>query len=227
MFVQPNSLAATLDAVDEALFYDRTLPEADLEATARWLAARQVRSGKRAGMFAPTDRDYGRGVTLFTKEKLQTRLAARNILTAEAARALTLFGRTSPGVQDARQCVDRANRWLSRQCFARDCMVGECAHSGIGLMRYVAVRHGDRAQEWLEHHLEMLSARRDSKGRWKGLPFYYTLLALTEIDLPSARHELRYAGPACERVRKRLSGDDPVARRRRDVVHRVLSRCTS
>jgi hypothetical protein len=227
MFVRPNSLAATLDAVDEAFFHDRTLPEADVKAVTCWLAARQIPSGKWAGMFAPTDLDYGHGVTLFTGEKLRTRLAARNILTAEAARALTFFGRTDPDVQDVGQCVDRANRWLGRQCFARDCMVGECAHSAIGLMRYVAVREGDRAQEWLERHVEMFFLRRDGKGRWKGLPFYYTLLALSEIDLLPARQELHYATPACERVLKRLSGDNPVVRRRRHVVHRALSKCAS
>jgi hypothetical protein len=225
MLVQANSLAATLDAIDQALSYDRTLPEADVETAARWLTGRQVRSGKWAGMFAPTDLDYGHGVTLFTKEKLQTQLAARNILTAEAARALTLFSKTNPGFQDAGQYVDRADRWLSGQCFARDCMVGECAHSGIGLMRYVTVRDRDRSQEWLERHIEMLSGRRDGKGRWKGFPFYYTLLTLSEIDLPSARQELCYTVPACERMRRRLSGDDPVVRRRRDVIDRVLSRC--
>ena len=48
-------------------------------------------------------------------------------------------------------------------------------------------------------------------------------LALSEIDLPSARQELRYAAPACERVLKRLSGADPVTRRR-DIVLRALSR---
>ncbi len=92
MLVQSNSLAATLDAVDEALFYDRTLPEVDVDETARWLAGQQVRSGKWAGMFAPTDLDYDHGVRLFTGEKLQTRLAARNILTTEAAGSRSVDG---------------------------------------------------------------------------------------------------------------------------------------
>jgi hypothetical protein len=104
-------------------------------------------------------------------------------------------------------------------------MVGECAHSGIGLMRYVAAKDGDRAHDWLERHVKRLSARRDGTGRWKGLPFYYTLLALSEIDLPAARQELGYAVPACERVLKRRSRADSTARRRRGIVHRALSRC--
>jgi hypothetical protein len=225
MFVQSNSLAATLDAIAQAFFDSRMLPEADVETAARWLAGRQVRSGKWAGMFAPTPFDYAHGVTLLSKEKLQTRLATRNILTAEAARALILLGRRCPAVQDTAPCVAGADRWLSGQCFARDCMVGECAHSGIGLTRYLAAKGGDRAQEWLARHVKRLSARRDGKGRWKGLPFYYTILALAEIELPSARRELGYAAPACERVLKRLTGDDAVTRRRRDIVHEALSKC--
>jgi hypothetical protein len=222
MLIQSNSLAATLDAIDEALFYGRELPETQVEAATRWLAGRQVQSGKWAGMFAPTDLDYGQGVRLFSGEKLHTRLAARNILTAEAARALTLLGTTISGVEDV---LERANRWLAGQCFADACMVGECAHSGVGLMRYLAVKGGDRALRWLDRHVEMLSQRRDGKGRWAGLPFYYTLLTLAEIDLPSAAGELCYAAPACQRALKRLSGDDPVTHRRRDVVQGALSKC--
>jgi hypothetical protein len=95
-----------------------------VEAAACWLTARRDRSGKRAGMSALTDLKCGHGVTLLTRDKLHFRPASRDILTAEAARALTLVERTSRGVQDAGQCVDHANRWLSGPCLARDCRVG-------------------------------------------------------------------------------------------------------
>ncbi|HUT21207.1 MAG TPA: hypothetical protein VM366_18800, partial [Anaerolineae bacterium] len=90
MLVHTDSLAATLDAIDEALFYDREMPGRELGAVASWLAGRQARSGQWAGMFAPTGLDYAQGVVLFSGERLHTRLGARNILTTEAARALTL-----------------------------------------------------------------------------------------------------------------------------------------
>jgi hypothetical protein len=91
MIVRQDSLAATLDAVNEALFNGRALSRAEKEEAARWVASRQVKAGKQAGLFAPTEDDCQGGVRLFTGERLRTKLAARNILTVEAARALLLF----------------------------------------------------------------------------------------------------------------------------------------
>jgi hypothetical protein len=222
MLVHTDSLAATLDAVDEALFYDRELPDQELEAAARWLAGRQAHSGQWAGMFAPTGLDYSQGVALFSGERLHTRLGARNVLTAEAARLLALCHSALPRREDM---LARTDRWLAAQCFAHDCMIGECGHSAIGLMRYIAVRDGARAGAWLDEHLAMLAQRRDGNGRWIGLPTYYVLLTLTEIDRPLARQELTYAQPACVRALKRLPGEDPVVQRRRAILLRALSRC--
>jgi len=222
MLVHTDSLAATLDAIDEALFCDREMPGRELAVVASWLAGRQARSGQWAGMFAPTGLDYAQGVVLFSGERLHTRLGARNILTTEAARALTLC---NGALSNQEGVLARTDRWLVAQCFARDCMIGECGHSAIGLMRYVAVRDGERAAAWLDEHLEMLAQRRDGKGRWAGLPTYYVLLALTEIDRPLARRELAYAQPACERALKRLSGEGPLVQRRRAIVLRALGTC--
>jgi hypothetical protein len=221
--IRPNGLAATLDAINAVFFRDHgSLPKAQAEEVAKWVSGRQVRFGRWAGMFAPTDGDYGRngGVSLFTGEKLQTKLAVRNILTVEAARVLVLFG---AGLQGA---LEYTNRWLSEQCFSRDfCVIGECAHSAAGLMRYLAVGGFADAERRLDAHIKTLARHRDGKGRWKRFPFYYTLLALTEIDLPTAVEELRYAAPACERVRRRSLKDDKYSSRRRAIVQRALAWC--
>jgi hypothetical protein len=212
-----DSLAATLGVFNEVIFYGRPLPQSG-EAVA-WIAGRQVKSGAQAGMFAPTDDDYQQGVALFTGEKLRTKLAARNVLTAEAARALALAGGESTEIQDA---LAHANRWLFGQCFSRSCTVGECAHSTVGLMRYLAVAKLDDAEQRLVGHVNVLSEHRDGKGRWKRFPFYYTLLALTEIALPAAIAELRYAAPACARALARLMGDDRFSSRRRVILQKAL-----
>jgi hypothetical protein len=215
----PNSLATTLDAIHETLFDDRSLSKTQMEEAAKWIVGRQYRSGKQAGMFAPTELDYKAGIRLFTGERLKTKLATRNVLTAQAAWALALL---DAGVQDA---LERANRWLFRQCFSRSCTTGECAHSAVGLMRYLAVARLADSERRLAAHVEVLSRQRDGKGRWKRFPFYYTLLALSETDLPAAVEEMRYAAPACERFLRRSPKDDVFARRQRDVVERVLARC--
>jgi hypothetical protein len=219
MLVHTDSLAATLDALDEALFNDRKMPTQELEAAARWLAGRQAHSGQWAGMFVPTELDYRQGMALFSGERLHTRLGVRNVLTAQAARVLALC---DGALSHRADVLTRADRWLASQCFARDCMIGECGHSAIALMRYIAVHDGARAAAWLDEHLAMLAQRRDGKGRWTGLPSYYVLLALGEIDRPLAYRELAYAQPACVRALKRLPGEDLVTQRRRAILLRVL-----
>jgi hypothetical protein len=208
----------TVDAVNEALFNGRPLSKAEKEGVARWIAGRQVEVGKQAGLFAPTEDDYQEGVGLFTGERLRTKLAARNILTVEAARAMVLFGM-------GEDILERTNRWLLKQCFSSACTIGECAHSTVGLMRYLAAGGLADSEKRLNAHIAVLSQHRDSQGRWRRFPFYYTLLALSETDLPAAVEEIRYAAPACERFLRRSPKDDLFAPRRRAVVERVLTRC--
>ena len=50
--VKPSSLAATLDAVNESLFFGRRLTKADRRAAARWIAGRQSLPGSYAGVTA-------------------------------------------------------------------------------------------------------------------------------------------------------------------------------
>ncbi len=217
MIIHHNSLAATLDAVNEALFNGRSLSKVEKKETARWIAGRQVEVGKQTGLFVPTEDDYQEGVRLFTGERLRTKLATRNILTEEAARALTLF-------DVGEDILERTDRWLLEQCFASACTVGECAHSTVGLMRYLAVGGLD-SEKRLNAHIAVLSQHRDGKGRWRRFPFYYTLLALSETDLPAAVEEMRYAAPACEPVLRHSPRDHTFGPRQRAVMERALVRC--
>ena len=217
MIIHHNSLSMTLDVVNEALFNGRPLSKAEKEKAAGWIAGRQVEVGKQAGLFAPTEDDYQEGVRLFTGERLRTKLAARNILTAEAARALVLLDM-------GEDVLERTNRWLLKQCFASACTVGECAHSTVGLMRYLTVGGLD-SEKRLNAHIAVLSQHRDSQGRWRCFPFYYTLLALSDTDLPAAVEEIRHAAPACERFLRCSPKDDVFAPRRRAVLQGVLARC--
>jgi hypothetical protein len=220
--LNPHSLAATLDGINGALFQDRAISQAEMEEVLRWLAGRQYRSGPHAGLFAPTQNDYDAGVRLFTGEKLNTLLATRNVLGSEAARALVL---SDLPPQETADILERLNRNMLRSCYAHSCVIGECAHSSVGLMRYLAVSKVDDAEQRLQLHVQTLSQQRNGKGRWKRFPFYYTLLALVEIDLPSAREETRYTAPACERFLRRSPTGDVFDQRRRVVVQKVLEHC--
>jgi len=213
-----DRLSPVVDSLNDAFITGQYMPGDEREQTAEWIAARQQRSGSSAGLFAPTEADQA--FHLFSGEKLRTRLATRNVLSAEAARAILLLAPASPA---ARGALERARDRLAQSCFAAQlCAVGECAHSGVGWMRYLAAEAGAEAQERLQAHVDLLSRHRDGKGRWRRFPFYYTLLALLETGSPAAAEEMRYAAPACERLLLR-DGGGPFAARRKAILERALA----
>jgi hypothetical protein len=219
--IHASSFAQTIAAANDALFFGRGFAEGGKQQVVSWVLERQIVSGRWSGTFSPTEEDLQSGVQLFTGERLRTKWGTWNVLTAEAARLLILLGGTDPRVATA---TGRADAWLRHACFAsKRCVIGECAHSFMSYLRYLSVIETTPGSArdsvgWLY----TLSQCRDGTGRWERFPFYYTLLALLEMRSEAARNELRYALPACERVRNRRSGGDVYSERRREVVERVL-----
>jgi hypothetical protein len=79
------------------------------------------------------------------------------------------------------------------------------------------------AKELLEAGISLLSSLRGPTGRWRKFPFWYTVLALHDLDSPAALAELRFAAPALERAR-RGRAPDQFSPRRRLLAQRVLER---
>jgi hypothetical protein len=206
---------STLDIVNEAFFFGRALSVGHREAFAEQIATNQARSSQANA--ASTE-----GWSLFSGERLLTKFATRYILQEEAARALVLL---SARTLDIRRTLEQVNARLIETCFAQSCVKGECAHAMIGLMRYLAVGGLDEPERRLCVHLKTLTQQRDGNGQWGHFPFYYTLLALTEINLPQAIEEMRCAAPACERRLQRAVNGDQISQRRRAIMQRVLAAC--
>jgi hypothetical protein len=146
------------------------------------------------------------------------------VLSCEAGRLILLLGLPVPGVEEV---LDRLQRRLTDECFAAQyCLVGECAHSGLGFMRYLAAGGAPDAERRLNAHIKNISTRHNRKGGWLRLPPFYTLLTLNEIDLPAARTEICYAAPALEKSLKRPAAiNEPYARRRTVLAERILAKC--
>ena len=225
--VDPTSLGATLDRLNEALFFGRTLAKTDKEEASRWIAARQGLPGSYAGLFAPTARDFSEGLTAFTGEKIRTRAGTAHILGEEASRALILLGLKAAVV---RQALGRAAEEMERRLAAMEqghahaagtycCGICSCAY-----WRNLMAGGLSRSAERLAAGLRELSAHRVGDGKWRRFPLHYTLLALVEMDLPGARAEMQYAAPALERSLKRAARDDKYAARRRALAERVLAK---
>jgi hypothetical protein len=218
--VHPGSLIATVDAVNEAFFQGQAVPKAEAAKAAAWIADRQGLPGAYRGMFAPTGADFRKGATLFTGETMRSRAGCAHVMGEEACRALLLLG----GGRRAKDALSRATAWMAPQPDSPPPVPGwYCCHTcSVAMWRHLAVSPAPYAEEFLAGGIKVLKSRREKSGKWRGFPFYYTLLALTDIDLPGAREEMRFAARVCERLMKRPSRRDKFSRRRRTVLERVL-----
>jgi hypothetical protein len=70
--------------------------------------------------------------------------------------------------------------------------------------------------------MKALKKHRDRDGRWGRFPFYYTLLALSEIDSKAATMEKKYAAVLLEKFMKRKMKATKYNERRRIVAEKIL-----
>ena len=104
-----------------------------------------------------------------------------------------------------------------------------CGNRDVSAWRHLAAGGLNRPGDRLPFAMRWLHNQREGKGGWRRHPFYYTVLALTEIVMLSdvatyaAIAKLEYAAPASERRLHRLpAGETPYAQRRLDVLQRAL-----
>jgi hypothetical protein len=225
--VNTESLAETLDAVNDALFHQRHLTEPNRKELAVWIAQRRGKPGSYAGMFAPTDEDLRNGVRVYTGELIESGAAIRHILGEEACRALILLSVEDKPVKESLQRA--TDGMLSRLRQTEDSTkvhgIYCCGTCSVAYWRNVMVGGLDRNEERLAAGMVALRAHRTGDGRWKRFPFYYTLLALSEIKLKPALDEMRYAAPLLERYLKKRVLDSKFSRRRRIISERILAKC--
>lgn len=223
--LERSSLSATLDHVDDALFYGRAIPRDDALEVVRWIATRFGAPSAYGRTFGITEQDELRTLHVYTGESLRG-ASLRHIHAEEACRILILLGRPlALELPELRQATD-----FLLECFARAESRGEpegtycCGPCTASLWRHMAAGGlGDYAKK-LDVGLAVLPRHRDGKGSWRRFPFYYTLLALTESDTPTARAEIQYVLPLCQQKVLSLRNKSAYSRRKRDLLTRVLER---
>jgi hypothetical protein len=233
--IQPRSLAATVDAVNDKMFFDRRLAAPERRRLAGWIASRCDQPRSYEQMPAPTEHDLANGVYLFTGEKTATRVGTAHQLGQEACRTLILLDVKDAAVKRAlanasASMAARLRYWRRRERGAGRRWSGEycCGKCSISMWRRLAV--GPMAdidvERWLAAAVRSIKASRSPNGRWRRFPLWYTLLALSEMDTTAAVQEMRYVAPICQRLLRRgpRTGDRFDARRRA-VAERVLAMC--
>jgi hypothetical protein len=230
--VHPDSLAASVDAASDTVFFRRRLSDPQKREIAAFIAARQGLPGSYGKLFAPTRKDATEGFRLYTGERILPGPGAWHILGEEAFRALLVL---DSGTADVRAAMAAAwepfPEWLRKSLRRPARRAGSlqpgmfcCMKCSCALWRHLAARSEGQHEGFLTAGVKALRMSRDGEGGWKHWPFHYTLLTLSEIGIPVAREEIRYAAQACERERsKRLPKADTYPQRRRAVLERVLA----
>src|SRR5262245_37523512 len=224
--IHRQSLSATVDAVNEAFFFGKTIPATERREVARWIASRHAVPGTYGKLFGGFPAERESGIRVFTGERM-TSASARHILGEESCRALLLLASRDP---EAHAALAQATTWMTdrlRQAGldaparnnAGNYCCGKCT---VSVWRNVLAGGLDRQHERLGLGLTALRARRDGVGGWRAFPFWYTVLALSDMDHPGARSELRYAADRIKAEASRSRGTTPHARRRREVAKRAL-----
>jgi hypothetical protein len=213
------SLGRTIDSLNDVFFYARSVPERERLAAAEWIASRQGLPGSYTGMFAPTAEDFAGGIRLFTGERMTSRAGTSHILGEESVRALVMLGGDAEAIQiGSRAMIERLKLSLDRT--PHYC----CGPCSLSLWRNIASGGFPELRPVLGDALGFLRSIRTDDGKWKSYPFFSTLYTLLEFDLPEATDELRHAAGVCERAVRRVPREDTYAKRRRDVIERVLGR---
>ena len=226
MLIDRTSLSRTVDAINAAHFDGRTLTSTERGQAARWIAGRQGLPGAYGGTFAGFPSERSRGIVLFTGERIAS-ASARHILGEEASRVLRSLGVRDRGVTGA---LDAAHDGLMRclQRAAEDPRKSNpglfcCGKCSVGMWRNVLAGGLDRREERLRRGASHLRSVRDGDHGWRKFPFWYTVLALSEMDSAEARTELKYAAPALERAASRPVPAAIYARRRHELAVRTLN----
>ena len=223
-YVNAQSLAGTVANLNTARLQGTRLAQAEREQAAAWIAGRADLPGSYRGLPAPTAADHHAKLRLFTGEIVGSRVGVRCKLGFEATWALTALHPRKP----AAAAVATACRQRTIECFAQERVRRPgmycCCTCSVAGWRALGNAPEPAAAPLLEAALGCLRADRDGKGRWLHFPFWYSLLALSDMTHPRAIEELAYAAPRMERVLQAKVGRDIYDRRRRLLARHVLAR---
>ncbi len=226
MLINRASLSQTVDAINAAHFDGRALAALERGQAARWIAARQGLPGSYGGTFAGFPSERSRGIVLFTGEHIAS-ASARHILGEEASRTLRLLRVRDRTITRALEAADDGlMRCLARAAEdprKRNPGLYCCGKCSVGLWRNLLAGSLDRCEERLQRGVLHLRSVRDGEQGWRKFPFWYTVLALSEIDSGEAKTELKYVAGALERAASRAGPSAVYARRRQELAARTLN----
>jgi hypothetical protein len=219
-----------IDAVNDVCFWDGKLAASDRVRIAKQIASTQGKPGAYAATFALDATERKKGIRLFTGEITQS-AAARHIAGEEACRALLLLDVNDKPVKDVLTSASQSLLDVLRRSERehKDSTMGGnpgtfcCCRCSVSVWRHITAGGLDRAEDRLAGGLRKLKQYR-SDGRWGAFPFWYTLSALVEMDIPQVKSEIKSVASLLERAAKRTSSANVYEERRSEVARRCLQK---
>lgn len=222
--LNPQSLGATLNAVNTALLLNQPIPKAQAAAASAFVAGRQGLPGNYGGLFAPVAGELSAPYRLFTGDPALTGASARHILGEEALRLLLVLGSRTPAVQGA---IGRAQEAFAAQLArVQEGRGGKgtycCGKCTVAYWRALNTGWLPDAEARLHEGMVALKQARE-QGQWRRYPLYYTALCLSELPSDLALAERRYARPHCEAAQGRLQLKSALFRQRAAILEGLLA----
>ena len=116
----------------------------------------------------------------------KTHILSSNSYELEIIRLLYLF---APDNYTVKNMADKTIERLKTTCFGyHDCHVGECFHSGLIVLRFIATVLPNDI-EWIDKLIVFYNKYKNETYRHSGTYWYY-LLCLSEIPIEIAEHEI-------------------------------------
>ncbi|MCI0450205.1 MAG: hypothetical protein L0Y79_10565 [Chlorobi bacterium] len=219
-----NSLAETVDNLNEAFFYGNKISKAKANELINWIRTRFGTEYSYNGSFGITNRDLNSKIYTFTGERLSSLASMRHIMAEETSRVLIQLSKiakrkipelekSNKNLLEGIKKAESEGKHIGTYC---------CGPCTVGLWRHMSVGGFGSYSKNLPKGLEVLKSFRDGKGKWGRFPFYYTLLALSEINHRATKREIEYAKPLIERLLYRMNKNGRYSKRRYDLLQRFF-----
>lgn len=194
----PESLQETVYRLEEARLGFRKSSGVEVEEALDWVLGRQGLRGSYRNLFAPTEKDISEGLQRLTGERYRRRGAlTRHVLGEESLRAVVLWNRGSH--PSAAKALEAFGEMMDGHQDGFYC----CYNCTPAYLRTLSVVNLNKSGEVLDRGIGHIKRRRTPDGKWRGFPFYYTLLTLSGVDTSSAKAELKHAGKTAQKLVKR------------------------
>jgi len=219
-----TSLYKTVDNVNEAIFYGKKISKSDARSISSWISSRYDTEYSYNHSYGLTKMDMNSPVCTFTGERLLC-ASMRHIMAEESARVMLQLSEITGTMPETLKKTDERFYRMLKASEAAGKPIGTfcCGQCTIGLWRYLNAGGLPEYRKYITDGIRSLHSNRDEAGKWGRFPFYYTLLALSEIEDEAALKEINYAMTACERALKRMNKTNTFSRRKRDLLLKIMN----